>query len=117
MPQHQVEANIERLRSGAKEEAAKELKLFFILQKIAADQNVDVTEGELNGRIAMLAAQRGMRPEKMKQTMSKDGSLANMYVQMREQKAVDNLLASAQVEEVDVKPGEQAPGSGEHSAT
>jgi hypothetical protein len=64
----------------------------------------------------MLAAQRGMRPEKMKQTMSKDGSLANMYVQMREQKAVDNLLATAEVEEVDVKPGEQAPGS-EHSAT
>ena len=106
MPQHQVEANIERLRSGAKEEAAKELKLFFILQKIANDQNVDVSEGELNGRIAMLAAQRGTRPEKMKQQMAKEGTLANMYIQMREQKAVDQLLANAQVEEVEVKPGE-----------
>lgn len=108
MPQHQVEANLERLRGGAKEEAARELKLFFILQKIATDQNVDVTEGELNGRIAMLAAQRGKRPEKMKQEMAKDGTLSNMYVQMREQKAIDQLLSQAQVEEVDVKPGEQA---------
>jgi trigger factor len=116
MPREQVESNLERLRGGAKEEAARELKLFFILQKIAGDQNVDVTEGELNGRIAMLAAQRGRRPEKMKQEMSKDGTLANMYVQMREQKAVDQLLANAQVEEVDVKPGEQAPGS-EQSST
>jgi trigger factor len=110
MPQQQVEANLERLRSGAKEEAARELKLFFILQKVAADQNVDVAEGELNGRIAMLAAQRGKRPEKMKQEMSKDGTLTNMYIQMREQKAVDQLLANAQVEEVDVQPGEQQPG-------
>ena len=124
MPQQQVEANLERLRGGAKEEAARELKLFFILQKIANDQNVDVNEAELNGRIAMLAAQRGRRPEKVKQEMAKDGTLANMYVQMREQKAVDQLLANAQIEEVEFQPGQQgagepgaeqgqAPGSGE----
>src|SRR3954466_5958604 len=100
MPREQVEASVERLRHGAQDEAARELKLFFILQKIANDQNVDVDEAELNGRIAMLAAQRGTRPEKMKQQMAKEGTLANMYIQMREQKAVDQLLSGAQVEEV-----------------
>ncbi|HEY2588667.1 MAG TPA: trigger factor [Tepidisphaeraceae bacterium] len=107
MPREQVEANIERLRGGAREEAGRELKLFFILQKLATEQNVDVDEAELNGRIAMLAAQQGRRPEKLKQDMTKDGSLANLYIQMREQKAVDNVLASAKVEEVDVE-SEQA---------
>src|SRR5688572_23837910 len=112
IPRDQVEANVERLRHGAKEEGIRELKLFFILQKIANDMNVDVDEGELNGRIAMLAAQRGRRPEKMKQEMSKDGSLANLYVQMREQKAIDRLLESAQIEEVDVaEGGAQGEGS------
>ncbi|HEV2296720.1 MAG TPA: trigger factor [Tepidisphaeraceae bacterium] len=106
MPREAVESNIEKLSGGAKDEAVKELKLFFILQKIATDQKVDVDEAELNGRIAMLAAQRGRRPEKMKQEMSKDGSLANLYVQMREQKAVDKILETAEVEEVDVKGGE-----------
>ena len=102
MPREQVEANVERLRHGAKDEGIRELKLFFILQKIANDQNVDVDEAELNGRIAMLAAQRGRRPEKVKQEMAKDGSLANLYVQLREQKAIDRILENAQVEEVDV---------------
>jgi trigger factor len=102
IPREQVEASVERLRHGAKDEAIRELKLFFILQKMANDMNVDVDEAELNGRIAMLAAQRGRRPEKMKQEMHKDGSLANLYVQMREQKAVDRILEQAQVEEVDV---------------
>ena len=110
MPREQVEANLERLRGGAKDEAIRELKLYFILQKIASDQNVEVDEAELNGRIAMLAAQRGARPEKLKQQMAKEGSLMNMYVQMREQKAVDRIIEQAQIEDVEVKPGEQQPG-------
>jgi trigger factor len=107
MPQDQVLANLEALRNGAKDEAARELKLFFILQKIAADQNVDVDEAELNGRVAMMAAQQGERPEKLKQQMSKDGSLSNLYVQMREQKALDKILETAEIEEVEVGKDEE----------
>jgi trigger factor len=102
MPREQIETQIEQLRGGAKEEGARELKLFFILQKIANDQNADVDEAELNGRIAMLAAQRGQRPEKMKQQMAKVGSLQNLFIQMREQKAVDKILEKAQIEDVEV---------------
>jgi trigger factor len=108
IPQEKIAENIEQLRSGAKDEAARELKLFFILQKIAADQEVDVDENELNGRIAMLAAQRGERPEKLKQQMSKDGSLSNLYVTMREQKAIDKILETAEIEEVEVGKDEAA---------
>ena len=103
LPREQIEANIEKLRHGAREEAIKELKLYFILQKIATEQDVDVNEGELNGRVAMIAAQRGLRPEKLKQQMAKDGTLSNLYVTMREQKAVDKLLEKAQIEEVDLQ--------------
>ena len=111
LPREQIEANVEKLRHGARDEAIKELKLFFILQKIATDQNVDVDEGQLNGRVAMIAAQRGLRPEKLKQQMAKDGTLANLYVQMREQKAVDTLLEKVQVEEVELQanPAEEKP--------
>jgi trigger factor len=116
MPREQVEANIERLRHGAADEAQRELKLFFILQKVALDHGMDVDEAELNGRIAMLAMQRGHRPEKLKQEMAKDGSLANLYLQMREQKALDRILEQAQVEEVDMTPEQAnqaaAPGGG-----
>jgi trigger factor len=101
VPRDKVEGDMDQLRGGAKDQAVRDLKLFFILQKIAADQNVDVSEAELNGRIAIIAAQSGQRPEKVKQEMSADGSLVNMYVQMREQKAVDKILESAKVEEVE----------------
>ena len=112
----QLEANIERLKSGAQDEAVRELKLFFILQQIATENGVDVDEAELNGRIAMFAIQRGRRPEKMKQEMSKDGSLSNLYIQVREQKAVDKILEDAEIEEVEMKP-EDAQAQGESSST
>lgn len=111
LPEDKVADVVEKLREGAKDEAARELKLFFILQKIAQQENVDIDEAELNGRVALLAAQRGQRPEKMKQEMAKDGSLSNLYVQMREQKAVDKILETALVEEVEVKPGEEQPAA------
>jgi trigger factor len=104
VPEAKIPDQLEALKSGAQDEAAKELKLFFIMQKIAAEQGVDVSEGELNGRIAVIAAQTGRRPEKVRQEMSADGSLMNLYVQMREQKAVDKILETAQVEEVDPPP-------------
>jgi len=112
LPEDKVAEVVEKLKEGAKDEGARELKLFFILQKIAQQENVDVDESELNGRVAMLAAQKGERPEKLKGEMSKDGSLSNLYIQMREQKAVDKILETAVVEEVEVKP----EGEGEAKA-
>ena len=111
----QIEANIERLRAGAADEAVRELRLFFILQKIANEQEVEVSEGELNGRVAMLAAQNDKRPEKLKAEMQKNGQLADLYVQMREQKAIDQMLGKAQVEEVEMTPKE-GEAAAEHAS-
>jgi trigger factor len=108
VPQDQVIAQIEVLRAGAAQEAGRELKLFFILQRIATEQDTDVDEAELNGRIAMLAAQKGERPEKVKSEMAKDGSLQNLYIQMREQKALDKILESAAIEEIELVPAAPA---------
>jgi trigger factor len=102
MPEDRIRANLDRLREGAAEEGAKELKTFFILQKIAEQFGVEVSEGELNGRISMIALQQGKRPEKLKSEMAKDGqTLQNLYIQMREEKALDKVLESAEIEEVD----------------
>jgi trigger factor len=125
VPREQIEVNVERLRHGAADEASRELKTFFILQKVAQDQSVDVSEAELNGRIAMIAMQQGRRPEKLKQEMARDGAtLTNLFVQMREEKAIDKILESAQIEEVEATAAQQkavteppsAEGSSESSA-
>ena len=99
VPEAQIVQNIELLKGGAKEEAIRELKLFFILSKVAEAQGVDVTEGELNGNIAAMAEQRGLRPEKLKQQMSSEGSLQTLYLRLRELKAIDKILEHAKIED------------------
>ncbi|MBC7785335.1 MAG: trigger factor [Burkholderiales bacterium] len=101
VPEDQIVANLENLRGGAKEEAVRELKLNFILGKIAEDQGVEVNEGELNANIAGIAAQRNMRPEKLKQQMASEGSLQTLFVRLRELKAIDAIIEKAKIEEVE----------------
>lgn len=101
MPEEQIGANIELLKGGASDEAARELKLFFILQKVAESLEVEVTNGEVNGNIAAIAEQRGLRPEKLRQQMQSEGTLSNLYLRLRELKAIDKILEKATVEEVE----------------
>lgn len=104
VPKEQVEANAEALKTGAAEEGQRELKLFFVLQKLAGNLNVDVDEEELNGRVAYMAIQRNQRPEQLKKEMAQNGQLVQMYIQMREQKALDEVLKQVKTEVVDVTP-------------
>lgn len=101
MSSDQVIANIDKIKEGSDAEAVRELKLLFVLQKIAEERNIEVSESELNGQIAMIAIQQGKRPEKVKQELAANGQLAQIYIQLREQRTLDALLEQAQIEEVE----------------
>ncbi|HEX8324211.1 MAG TPA: trigger factor [Tepidisphaeraceae bacterium] len=101
VPEEQIGANIEMLKGGASDEAARELKLFFILGKVAESMEIEVSNGELNGNIAAIAEQRGLRPEKLRQQMQQEGTLSNLYLRLRELKAIDKILEKATIEEVE----------------
>jgi len=114
IPRERIEQNVEQLRTGAQDEAVRELKTFFILQQVAKQMEIEVSEGELNSRIATLAYQQGRRPERLKQEMAKDGNtLTNLYVSMREEKAIDKILESADIEEIEATP-EQSKAAHAH---
>ena len=106
LPRAQVEASLEQLKQGAELEAERELKLFFILSKLGEEHQVEVGDDEVNGQIAMAAIQNGQRPEALRGRMEQDGSLSNLYVQLREAKTLDKLLESAEIEEVEPTPQE-----------
>jgi trigger factor len=104
----EIQTNVDKIKAGARDIAVNELKLFFALSKVADENEIQVTEGELNGQIAQMAMYQNRRPEKMKQDMAADGSLTNLYLQLRERKALDHLLAQAKIEEVEIKGTDSA---------
>ncbi len=100
MDAEKVEAQMEELRASSETQAAEQLKVFFIMDEIADKLDISVTEEEINGYIAQVAMQRGRRPEKMREELLRNGSLAQFSMQAREQKCIDKLLENAKISEV-----------------
>ena len=97
--EHEVEQEIAELRAGSAEEAQRELKLFFIMDQAAKDLEIEVSESEINSRIAMMAVRQGRRPEKLRQELQSQGQLEQMYLQLREHKTLEAILGKAQVQD------------------
>lgn len=95
-----IEEHIAELRSSSSEVAIRELKLFFILNKAADEFNVRVDEAELNGRIAQLAQERGVRPDKLRQELIQRNQVGAIFQQLREHKAMDAILQKAKISEM-----------------
>jgi trigger factor len=97
----QIEEHMEQLKAGSEQQANEQLKTLFIMTKVAEKFKIEVSEEEINGHIAKLAAQRGQRPERMREEMEHDGSLAQFKLQVREDKCIAKLLESARITEVE----------------
>lgn len=101
MPKEQVDEQMDQLKASSDQQAAEQMKTFFIMDKLADKFEVEVTEEEINGHIAYAAAMRGRRPEKMREELARDGSLAQFTLQIREEKCIEKILEKATIKEVD----------------
>jgi len=101
LSREQIDEQMEQLRASSEQQAKEQLKTFFIMDKVADKLEIDVSEEEINGHIAQLAIQRGQRPERMREEMLRDGSLAQFRLQVRENKCIAKLLESAKITEVE----------------
>ncbi len=112
----EVERKLDELKTTAREEAARALKISLIMEKIAEDLKPTVTEDEVNGAIAMIAQQQNRRFDRVRDDLIKNDGLDSLYVQIRDEKIVDHLLEQAKVTETEgPKSGAAGPGeAGEH---
>lgn len=103
----------ERLRDGA----ADEIRGQLLLEAVADQQKLEVTDADVEAKIAELAAAQGKRPGKVKAEMEKEGSLGTLKWRMRQEKALDLVASRATISEVDPPaPGSAAEGGGEGDA-
>ena len=99
LPREQLEEHIEQLQAGSEEQAREQLKTFFIMDKVADKLEIDVSEEEINGHIAQIALQRGQRPERMREQMERDGSLAQFKLEVGQNNCIAKLLETAKITE------------------
>jgi trigger factor len=99
LPREQIDEHMEQLQASSEQQAQRQLKTFFMMDKVADKLGIDVSEEEINGHIAQLAMQRGQRPERMKEQMERDGSLAQFSLEVRRDKCIAKMLETAKITE------------------
>jgi len=97
VPQAEIAARIDELRTTASAEVARSLKLEFILEKVAEQLAVEVTDEEINTEIARIARLYNQRFDRVRDSLHARGLLGQLTEQLRQDKCLALLMAQAQV--------------------
>ena len=84
------------LRQRSLSMTRRNLKEHFVLDRIATDENIEVSELEIEQEISAMSFQRGESPRRVRARLMKSGVIENLFAQIRERKAVDLILDSAE---------------------
>ncbi len=107
VPFSDIEARIDELRTVAGEDAVKQLKMQFILEKVADKLEVEVTDEEVNTAIAQIARKYNRRFDRIRDELQKQGTLNLLADQIRHDKSVVLLLKDAAISEKPLEPKEE----------
>ncbi|MBW7904975.1 MAG: trigger factor [Phycisphaerae bacterium] len=106
VPDGEIDARIDELRTSAGEETARELRLEFIFEKVAEKLGVSVTDEEVNSEIARIARLYHRRFDRVRDDLARRGLLPQLAEQIRQDKCVEILLRDAKEVEAAEAPAE-----------
>ena len=99
VPDSELEKHADAIRTGAESDCAKDLNLHFIFEKIADQWDIDVSEDEINGQIAVIAQRQNRRFDRVRDDLMRSNSLQPLYVHVRDEKIVERILEKAEIVE------------------
>ena len=97
MDPRELQIDWEGIREGQRERAEREVRGSFILDHIAEKEKIEVSDEELSGEIRQYAESIGQSEEVLRARLTKEGSLDSITEQVRHRKALDLVIASAEI--------------------
>jgi len=92
MQQPDMELNLDMIRDQAKEVATSDVRGALILEKIAQDEHITVSDDEVDDEIHHLAEHNGQTFEATKSRLTKEEALDNIKDNLKNRKALDVVL-------------------------
>lgn len=87
---------IEGMKESFKPQAEKQLKVSLVLEAISKAEGIDITDEEVNDKIAEMAKQYNMEADKLKELMQ-EADIANLKDELAMNKVVDMLVNKAKI--------------------
>ena len=83
--------DLNRLRVGQRDQALQEVKASLLLDKIAEEEKIEVSDEEIDREIDALATQSKQTPEAIRSRLTRDGALDRIRNRIRSEKTLDFL--------------------------
>ena len=99
----QVQARENEIRQRSISTTRQAMKEHFILDKIATQENIEVTPSDIDLEIRLMAMQAGESPRRLRARLVKTGVIENLEAQIRERMAIDVCLERAVFEDVEAE--------------
>jgi trigger factor len=80
-----------RLRAGQHDQAVQEVKASLLLDKIAEEEKIEVSDEEIDQEVKAMANQSKQTPESIRARLSQDGALERIRSRIRSEKTLDFL--------------------------
>ena len=97
----------EKARDSLKDQASFDLRSSLLLEHIADEENLDVTDQEIDDEINAIADASRQTPEQVRAVLTKQGGERSIAPRLRNRKALDFLVANARVTDEEWKEEEQ----------
>jgi len=105
----------DELKTSSQESSARDLKLFFIIEKIAQKEGIVVEESDAERALGAMAQSYGTHPRRVRMELEKSGKLSELRLQILEDKTSQFLLDQADIAESVVAPADK-PARGKKKA-
>ena len=83
--------DLPRLRAGQREQAIHDVKAALLLERVAEEENIQVSDEELNHELEALAKQSKQTSEAVRARLTRDGGLDRIRTRIRNEKTLDFL--------------------------
>ncbi|HLZ54779.1 MAG TPA: trigger factor [Verrucomicrobiae bacterium] len=104
-----IEKQKDEIYSAATRSAKERVKLSFLIQRIAEQENIKVLQEEVLRRAQTLAAMYQIPPDKFLKDLQKRNGVMELYDQVAQEKVLAFLEQNARIE--DVSPAPAGPGA------
>jgi trigger factor len=101
------ELDWERARDSLKEQASYELRSSLLLERIADEEKIEVSDDEIESEINTIAEGSRQTPQQVHDVLTKQGGERSIAPRLRNRKALDFLVANANVTDAEWKEEEQ----------
>ncbi len=108
IPEEQIGAHLQQAQTEASTKVVHDLRASFILDKIATERKVFVTESEVHQELTTMAARYNRTPDEMEAYMERQELMTSLRSTLRERKTVRELRDVLTI--VDAAPADDAGG-------